>query len=260
MKVALCFAGFMTSLDETKPFWKDLISKYDIDVYASFWDSGIKDLENFKQIYNPKKLEVEDYSAFKNTTQNLAASYIQLPTQPYTLIPELCEIAAEFRQIPMWYKVWRANTLTGNEKYDVVIRARTDVVLDNFELVQNNMLNVPMGTTEVSFWPNSLGINDLFAFGPPDIMNYYSFLYLRIMDYFNRGHYAFPPEHMLAVHLSNTSLPIRYFPSYIKIIRETESISKLTAYNHFITTPYEDVIWSNTMKFEPHPEIIFKKQ
>jgi hypothetical protein len=259
MKVALCFAGFMRELDQTKEFWLDLISKYNIDVYASFWDSGEEDLKKFKQIYNPKKVEIESYSAFQNTTQKLASSYLELPAPPYALTPELCEIAIEFRPMPIWYKVWRANMLTGDEKYDIVIRARTDVTLDNLELIQNQMLNVPMGTTEVSFWPDSLGINDLFAFGSQDIMNYYSFTYLHLMNYLNEGHYMFPPEHLLAVHLSNTNIPIRYFPSYITMIRESIGKENLV-YNRFITTPYEDVVWSNTMKFNPHPGINFKKQ
>lgn len=259
MKVALCFAGYMRELDETKDFWLDLISKHDIDVYASFWDYQIEDLEKFKQIYNPKKVEIESYSAFQNTTQTLAASYITLPEPPYTLTPDLCVVAAEFRILPIWYKIWRANTLAGDEQYDVVIRARTDITLDNFELVQNNMLNVPMGTTEVSFWPNSLGINDCFAYGPQHIMNYYSFLYFNMMDYINRGHYAFPPEHILAVHLSNTTLSIRYFPSYLTIARKSQG-KENEVYNRFITTRYEDIIESSNMKFEPHPGINFKKK
>ena len=38
MKVALCFSGHMRDLNESKGFWIELIKKYDIDVYASFWD------------------------------------------------------------------------------------------------------------------------------------------------------------------------------------------------------------------------------
>ena len=32
MRVALCFAGHMRDLSETKSFWKDLIKKYEKDV------------------------------------------------------------------------------------------------------------------------------------------------------------------------------------------------------------------------------------
>ena len=39
MKIALCFSGFIRDLEETKSFWKELIQKYDIDIYASFWDN-----------------------------------------------------------------------------------------------------------------------------------------------------------------------------------------------------------------------------
>jgi hypothetical protein len=260
MKVALCFAGFIEELEDTKEFWNRIISKHDVDVYASFWKRNDNEVEEFIKLYNPKKIEIEDYSAFENTTQKLAANQIEPPGPPYSLHPYLQERAKEFRQIPIWYKIWRSNLLAGNENYDVVIRARTDIKLDDsFELIQNNMLNIPIGITSVDFWPDSSGFNDLFAFGPQDIMNYYSLLYIHLMDYVQRGHYAFPPEHTLAVHLSNTSVQIRYFPSYITIVRESTGNENLV-YNRFITTPYEDVIWSNTMKFEPHPEIIFKKQ
>ena len=38
MRIALCFSGQMRDLNETKEFWTSLIKKYDMDVYASFWD------------------------------------------------------------------------------------------------------------------------------------------------------------------------------------------------------------------------------
>jgi len=38
MRIALCFSGHMRDLNESKGFWAELIKKYDIDVYASFWD------------------------------------------------------------------------------------------------------------------------------------------------------------------------------------------------------------------------------
>jgi hypothetical protein len=259
MKVALCFSGFIREVDQTKEFWLDLISKYNIDVYASFWEDKEEKVEKFKQIYNPKKLELENYSAFKNSTQTIASSYITTPEHPYTLTSDLDELAKEFRAFPIFYKIWKSNMLIGDEKYDIVIRARTDITFDNLELIQNDMLNVPMGTVEVSFWPNSLGINDCFAYGSQDIMNYYSFLYNNLMKYLDKGHYMFPPEHLLAVHLSYNKLPIRYFPLYMTLVN-TKPGKESLVYNRFITTPYEDVIWSNTMNFEPHPGINFKKQ
>jgi len=57
MKIALCFSGHIRALNETKNFWTELIKKYDIDVYASFWDIENEKLgdtlNNFLKIYTP---------------------------------------------------------------------------------------------------------------------------------------------------------------------------------------------------------------
>ena len=84
MKVALCFGGHMRDLNETKNFWTELIKKYDIDVYASFWDIENPELgdtiKEFEKVYSPKRLEVESYEVFKTTTQDIASMHIQSPT------------------------------------------------------------------------------------------------------------------------------------------------------------------------------------
>lgn len=259
MKVAVCFSGFIEELDDTKSFWTELISKYNADVYASFWGRNESEIEDFVKIYNPKKIEVEDYSAFKNTTQQFAADQIRSLILSIVAVDYLQERAGEFRQFSMWYKIWRANLLAGTEYYDVVIRARTDVKLDSsFDIVTNDMLNIPVGTTQVNDWPDSTGFNDLIAYGPQHIMNYYSFIFMRLMDYTYRGHYSFPPEHMLAVHLSKTRLPIRFFPSFVSISRKSKG-QEDEVYNKFVGTPYEEIKWSDTINISINPNMKPKK-
>ena len=94
-------------------------------------------------------------------------------------------------------------------EYDLVIRARIDTVLDEkFEIVENNMLNVPMGWMSCPTFRNSDGLNDCFAYGRPKIMDYYAFIFLQMMEYINAGNYAFPPEHFLGVHFNKINLQI----------------------------------------------------
>jgi hypothetical protein len=263
MKIALCFSGFIRDVEETKVFWTALIKKYNIDVYASFWDDEIPQLgdtiKNFETIYTPKRLEVESYEIFKETTQNLASMNIQSPKN----IADIYQKSSEaFNQISMYYKVWKANMLSKQIgiEYDLVIRARIDTVLDEgFEIVDNDMLNLPMGTNNCPAFHQSDGLNDCFAYGRPKIMDYYSFIYLHMMDYLNQGHYLFPPEHFLAVHFSKIRIPIRFFANYMMISRVSKKMSN-EIYNHFAANSKDLIEWSDRIDFNPDPNYTFKKQ
>jgi hypothetical protein len=262
MKVALCFSGHMRDLNETKNFWTELIKKYDIDVYASFWDIENPELgdtiKEFEKVYSPKRLEVESYDIFKQTTQDLASLNIQSPNN---IAPLFQKTTKAFGQLSMYYKIWKANLLTKQLgiEYDIVIRARIDTVLDeNFVLEKNDFLNVPMGRVQMHQWNNAYGLNDCFAYANPKIMDYYSFLFLQTMQYLKDGHYLFPPEHFLSVHFSKIKIQIRFFPNYMMITR----VSKGTVhevYNNFVKTPFEEILWSDAIEFLPDPNINFRR-
>lgn len=262
MKIALCFSGFIRDLDETKVFWEDLLSKYDIDVYASFWDVENKDLgdtiDNFLAIYNPKKYEVERYDIFKSTTQDIASLHIESPK----ILPKMFQETSKiFGQLSMYYKVWRCNLLTKELgiDYDLVIRARTDTTLDDFfEIVYNDALNVPIGEVQSAF-PYSKGLNDCFAYARPKIMDYYAFIYLQMMEYLNSGHYVFPPEHFLSVHFSKIRIPIRYFPNYMVITRKSKG-TEHEIYNKFYNPPAEVIISTDDILIGNDPIGNFKKK
>jgi hypothetical protein len=262
MRIALCFSGYIRDLEETKNFWTELIKKYNIDVYASFWDTENVELgdtlENFVNIYNAKKIEVESFSIYKQSTQDIASMNV---LENDALPPVLKESSKAFWVLPMYYKVWKCNLLskTTNIKYDLVIRARTDIVLDErFEIVNNNMLNVPMGFNSYTKFPHSNGINDCFAYANPKIMDYYSFIYLQLMEYLKDGHYIFPPEHLLSVHFTKVRVQIRSFPNYMMITRTSKGTTH-EIYNHFVKKPSETVLWSDAYHFTPDPIGNFKK-
>ncbi len=262
MKVALCFSGILRDVNETKAFWKDLIKEYDIDVYASFWDIENESLgdtiKQFETIYTPKRLEVENYKIFKESTLEIAKLHINSPN----LIDDKFQKASnEFGMFPMYYKIWKCNLLTKELgiKYDVVIRARIDTVLDNmFKIEKNDMLNVPMGVTMVPAFHNSGGMNDCFAYGNPKIMDYYSFCFFQLMEYLKDGHYIFPPEHILSVHFSKIHIPIRFFENYMMITRVWKG-GDHEVYNKFIGNPKEIISYSDDVEFIPDLIGSFKK-
>ena len=258
MKIALCFSGHMRDLNETKAFWTDLIKKYNIDVYASFWDIENPELgdtiKDFEKVYTPKRLEVESYSIFKKSTQDIASLHIE---SPHVLDEFFQNTSKAFGQLSMYYKVWRANLLSKqlDIEYDLVIRARIDTLLDErFELVLNKNLNVPMGVNNSPLFPNSEGINDCFAYGTPKIMDYYSFIFLQMMEYLKDGHYVFPPEHFLYVHFSKINVDIRYFPNYMMITRTSKG-GEHEMYNAFMRVPEEN--FRNTLDSNVNPELNF---
>ena len=263
MKIAICFSGQLRDLHETKNFWTDLIKKYDIDVYASFWDIENSELgdtiKEFEQIYTPKRLEVERYDTFKKTTQNIASLHID---SPKVLAPQFQKSSKDFGQLAMYYKIWRANLLSKelDIKYDVVIRARIDTVLDEqFKIEKNDMLNVPVGIGDCSAFPNSDGFNDCFAYGPPKIMDYYSFIFLKAMEYLSKGHYLFPPEHMMLLHFSKIHTEVRFFPTYMMITRVWKGTPN-EMYNGWVKNPTELISWSDSKAFLPAPEFTFRKE
>ena len=262
MKVALCFSGHMRDLNESKSFWVNLIKKYDIDVYASFWDIENESLgdtiKEFEKVYSPKRLEVESYDIFKKTTQDLASMNIT-PVPHFDLFFQ--NTSKAFGQLSMYYKVWRCNMLAKQLgiEYDLIIRARIDTVLDEkFELELNDYLNVPMGIVRNYTFSNNYGINDCFAYASPKIMDYYSFIFLQMMQYLNDGHYVFPPEHFLAVHFSKIKIQIRYFPHYMLITRKSKGTPH-EIYNNFVNPPTESFRWSDSIDFSPSKDFSFKK-
>jgi len=260
MKVALCFSGHIRDLDETKNFWTELIEKYKIDVYASFWDIERPDLgdtlNNFLTIYTPKKYEVESYDIFKSSTQDISSLHIDSPK----ILPHFFrETSKAFGQLSMYYKVWKCNILTKQLgiEYDLIIRARIDTTLDDkFEIEHNNMLNVPMGQVHSCF-QHSQGLNDCFAYAPPKIMDYYAFIYLQMMEYVNSGHYVFPPEHFLAVHFSKIRILVRFFPNYMIITRRQKD-TPYEIYNNFIKIPEQKIVWSDELNIGLDPIGNFK--
>ena len=263
-KIALCLSGLIRDIDYTKPFWKNLINKYDVDVYGSFWDDENKEngdtIDNLKSIFNFKELEFEKYSNFKKSTLDLITPYI---TPPSTLLPELQSYTKSFVTLSMWYKIWKANMLSKNLNinYDIIIRGRTDMFLDGkVDIMLNDYLNVPSGRVKTHNWENSDGVCDIFGFGKPKLMDYYASTYLNIMEYVNQGHYMIPPENLLRVHLSKINLNIRFFKNRLTITRYWKGIpneiydrrgdveEEILPSTFVKSIPNKDIIWTTSVK------------
>ena len=211
MKIAYCFSGMIRNLDECGPKWKEVIQKNPGDVYGHFWN--ISDLSNgndtsdkFIEIFNPKKVETEDFNCFKESTIDIMMKNINIPNE---LSSAAQDHVRSGNAISLHYKIWKANQLSLKEDYNIIVRCRTDFYPDtNIKLELNNFLNIPGGLICVPNWENSFGPIDLFAYGNKKIMNYYSCVFLYIMKYFNQGFYCYPFEHILGTHLNHRDILI----------------------------------------------------
>jgi len=256
-KIALCFSGFIRDIEYTKEFWTSLINKYDIDVYGSFWNDENEKLgdtiTNIKRIYNFKELEFEKYSNFKKSTLDVITPYLH-PSE--LLLQHLRDYAKNFHTLSMWYKVWKANMLSKNLdiEYDIVIRARTDTYFnDNLELFENKYLNIPSGKVRADNFPLSEGICDVFAYSNPKIMDYYSSIYLNLLEYINSGHYMIPPENLLRVHMSRVNLDLRFFKTKLVITRNSKGTVD-EVYDKQ-TNVVDEILPSTFMEVNPSPNI-----
>jgi hypothetical protein len=215
MKIAYCFSGMIRSLDECGPKWKEIIEKNPGDVYGHFWDISDRSNDNdtvdkFVELFNPKKIEIENFESFKESTIDIMMKNIIIPTDLWLAIQDSIRGG---RFISFHYKIWKANQLSLQEKYDVIVRCRTDYYPDtNIKFEINNMINVPTGMICVQSWNHAVGPIDLFAYGNRKLMNYYSCVYLYIMKYLNQGFYCYPYEYILGVHLNHKDMSIRELP------------------------------------------------
>lgn len=201
-------------LDECAPKWQEIIRNNPGDVYGHFWEKSDKSqndtLEKFIELFNPKKVEVENFDIFKESTIDILTKNI---TPPDDLLLDLQNVVTSGKFFSMHYKIWKANQLSLVDNYDIIVRCRTDCYPPtNILIEKNDYINVPVGYVFVPAWPFSMGNIDMFAYGSRKLMNYYSSVYLYTTKYIFEGYYCYPYEYILSVHLNEKNIQIRQLP------------------------------------------------
>ena len=256
-KIAICFSGEIRDLERTKDYWSKLIKEYDMDVYASFWNVENEELgdtfDNFHRLYDVKKTEVESFKSFEQSTLSQLRMGINPPN---SLQQHLRESCMNFGTLSMWYKIWRANLLTKelDIDYDIVIRARTDIFFDErLDITENEMFNIPYGRVKTSDWKDSDGICDLFAYGSPKLMDYYSTCLFYMMEHLNKDYYMVPHEFFLHTHINKVSVPIRFLGTNLTITRTSKG-SDDELYCKGVDVK-EEILQSDFMELTPNSEL-----
>lgn len=221
MKIALCLSGQPRYLDIGYQYLYNIfLSKYDVDVFSHIWfDEKLtnKDID-FCIRYN-RSHKWEKNSDKKVLDLYKPKKYIFEPPKQFSTQPFLganFELIKPENVLSMYYSIEQANKLKkeyeeeNNFKYDVVIRSRTDIILQNFNL---NLLNLEnkiyyYGLDQLMF-ENIPITNDQFALGSSEHMDTYSSLY-SMLEYYWQNYK--PPsmvgERILTTHLYHSKVPI----------------------------------------------------
>jgi len=211
MKIAFVFSGLIRDLDKTSEIFIRKINELGADVFASFWDVENENdtVSNFVKLYKPKRIEVESWSSYSESTLKYHQDEMIFPGDLHLNFYDLVTSA---RAHAMWYRIWRGNLLTKCDKYDVVVRLRTDLELsDKFNVEINDYLNFPHGGCQIKHWHGCYGPHDLIFYGKPELMDYACMLYQYIPKYIAQDQYYFPSENLLRHHLSLKDMTIRFY-------------------------------------------------
>lgn len=200
MNIALCFSGFVRTLEICYPSLKEVIieplqQKYDVDIFGSFPNNS----DSLKLLaFNHIEI-VEDLKE-----DNLSNLYLS-KMRPSLNVEQFNELVSYLRQWKSWQNV--SNLMCRSEpdkKYDWVFRMRTDQVfqgkIEDLTGLNNSNLYCPNHD-------NNGGVNDCFAFSSSQNMKIYLDL-IEYVDEYLRGGTRIHAETMLFKHLQTQNIRI----------------------------------------------------
>jgi len=193
MKIALCLSGQARAVKAGYEYYKkNLLSQYDVSVYAHVWDSEFAN--DVLSLYSPmigfKRESVSDFSSIDRTYTRTPNAAKYPPRNTFSMFKSMYEC----RRLLMY----------SNIQYDWVIRARTDYALNvviPFDTLDNSKIYIPncRMTPERDFG------NDQFAFGSMDTMLKYMSTFHYIQDYYDAGS-SYIGEDLMSANLKKHNL------------------------------------------------------
>ena len=214
MKIAICYSGMFRNFQKhVDNHIEHLISKYDCDVYLSFWDvygfgtclikSAIKDndfiSEQVKQeVLNklqPKNFEFESYSELDKFFESEGIKY-----------DEGSDIAPYCKNVlSMYYKIHKCGEMVKNSgiDYDIIIRLRSDIFFYEDLILQSPKENTVYHPAIYS-WGSAM--NDQLVYGNKEVMYVYHDLYNKLHDIWEQGTSRGAPEHFLTNYIIRNNI------------------------------------------------------
>ena len=199
MKVALLLSGqFRNGKECYQSIYENLIKHYDMDVFiAYYYEEPELSFDELSDLYKPRYIVYEKYDKDLIEQFNLTNNFLHYTESTPS---SLCKMWFNNDMVRMLKEEYEKDN---NMKYDVVIKCRFDVeILEKVELkLPENQIYIPIG------WDHMDGVNDIFAYGDSDSMDYYLSAYDSLSGFINEGRFLHP-EMLLKAHLMRGKMMI----------------------------------------------------
>jgi hypothetical protein len=213
MKIAVCYSGmFRNFQNNVDNHIEHLISKYDCDIYLSFWDThGFNvvttkfdsipndnmDTESKNEILkklNPKNFEFEPFSQLEHFFEFEGKKYRDSEHPPF------CK-----NILSMYYKINRCGEMVkdSNVDYDLILRLRSDILFSEDLTLQSPKENTIYSPIKSS-WAQSM--NDQIIYGNKEVMGIYYNLYNKLPEIWMGWVSHATPEALLFHHMENNNI------------------------------------------------------
>jgi hypothetical protein len=147
MKVAVAITGLPRKVEEGyDKFWKNLIDKWNADVYLQFWED--EEYDKVLNVYkSPTKYVCEKPFKFTKHQEGVVS-----PNDDKSRPIPAYDVWGNFRSLPMFH-CWQTVCSLMENKYDCVIRGRYDLSgfcnIENLDLNKVNVAGAPWPGTHI---------------------------------------------------------------------------------------------------------------
>jgi hypothetical protein len=208
MRIAVCLSGQIRPSTFKKSYesiYNSIIKHHNPDIFVHSWLDDAEDGKDLViQTYNPKKYIIDSYSP--NTPSETNYNFRSMFKSIY-----------ESNRLKIEYE------LENNFKYDIVIRCRFDIVIDeirDFSVYSKDMLIAKSGTLD-----GLPVINDIFAFGSSETMDVYSDVINHletIIEKLKSKQRTLCAETIISQHLTNHNIQTSMLPVWFGLARHVK--------------------------------------